>query len=162
VQPCKLYISEPGIRGRAGTAVGGGDEKKKKQAVKSEKPQRARKRSVGGWNHLPPPRIRRCPAMSGQLSLCAGVEAPVRAEPSSKAARRRARAREGSEEHVLPFYRGICTCAEHVCIRAVRAMRAARLDKSALASPCTTLYVSAFQVIVVVFSQARKRREWQC
>jgi len=30
-------------------------------------------------------------SMSGRLSLCAGVKAPVRVEPSSKAARRRAR-----------------------------------------------------------------------
>ena len=65
--------------------------------------------------------------MSGRFSLYAGVEAP---------ARQRGREQEGSEENVLAFYRGICTCAGHVHVRAVRAMRAAHLDKSALASPC--------------------------
>jgi len=66
--------------------------------------------------------------------------------------------RESSEEHMLPFYRGICACAEHVHVRAIRAMHAARLDKSALAHPHITLCTSAFlQVGVVVFSEARKR-----
>jgi len=36
---------------------------------------------------------------------------------------------------VLPFYRGICACTEHVHISAVPAICAARLDKSALVSP---------------------------
>jgi len=34
--------------------------------------------------------------MSGRLNLCAGVEAPARAEHSSEAARRRARKRQGA------------------------------------------------------------------
>ena len=95
--------------------------------------------------------------MSGQLSLCAGVEAPARAEPSGEAERRREE-RESTQEHVLPFYRGICACAEHVCVRAVHALRAARLDKSTLARPRATLCASPFlQVVVAVFSQTRKR-----
>jgi len=90
--------------------------------------------------------------------------APARAEPSSEAARRRARGRrggeqEGSEEHVLPFYRGICACAEHVCIHAVPAMRAARLDKSVLARPRTTLCTSAFLQVVVAVSFQRPARD---
>ena len=52
---------------------------------------------------------------------------------------------------MLPFYRGICPCTEHVRVHAVRAMRAARLDKSDLASPCTTLPASTFLQFVVVF-----------
>jgi len=72
----------------------------------------------------------------------------------SKAARRRARDKESSEEHVLLFYRGICACAEHVPICAFPAIRAVRLDKSALASPRATLCTSAFlQVIVAVFQR---------
>jgi len=73
--------------------------------------------------------------MSSRLSLCAGVEAPARVEPSSEAARSRARERESSKEHVLPF----CACAEHVRVHAVPAMRAAHLDKSALACPQASL-----------------------
>ena len=94
VQPCKLYFGELGIGGWAGMAAGGGEDETLKKGVKSEKSQQAMKRSVGGWNQLPPPRIRRCPAMSGRLSLYAGVEAPERVEPSSEAARRKARERE--------------------------------------------------------------------
>jgi len=97
--------------------------------------------------------------MSGRLSLCAGVEAPTRAEPSSEAARRRTREREHSEEHVLPFYRGICACAEHVRVRAVCAMRAAHLDKSALARPRTTLCASTFLQVVVEASFQRPARD---
>jgi len=53
VQPCKLYFGEPGIRGWAGMAVGGGQEKERK---KVEKPQQARKRVLGGGqNWLTPP-----------------------------------------------------------------------------------------------------------
>jgi len=128
-----------------------GEDTRKKERSKVEKtPAGKEKKCRGGGDWLPPPRTRRCPAMPGRLSLCAGVEAPARAEPSSEAARRRAR--ESSEEHVLPFYRAICPCAEHVCVRAVRAIRAACLDKSSLAGPCATLCASAFlQVVVVVF-----------
>jgi len=61
-----------------------------------------------------------------------------------------------SKDHVLPFYRGIHAGAEHVRISAVRAMRAALLDKSALASPRATLCTSAF-LQIIVFSKARKR-----
>jgi len=71
---------------------------------------------------------------------------------------RRGGEQEGSEERVLPFHRGICAHAEHVRVRAVCAMRAARLDKSALASPRATLCASTFlQVIVAAFLKARKR-----
>ena len=58
---------------------------------------------------------------------------------------------------IIP-YRGICTCAEHVHVRAVHAMRSALLEKSTLASPHATLCASAsLQVVVAVFSEARKR-----
>ena len=60
---------------------------------------------------------------------------------------------------MLHFYRGICPCA----VRAARAIRAARLDKSSLASLHTSPRASAFlQVIVAVFLKAKKRRQWQC
>ena len=80
-------------------------------------------------------------------------------EEESKRAARRARAQEGGEEHVLAFYRGICTCAEHVCIHAVPAMRAARLDKSVFAHPWATLCASAFLQVVVADSFQRPARD---
>jgi len=65
--------------------------------------------------------------------------------------------RESSQEHVLPFYRGICACAEHVHIRVVRAMCAARLGKSALARPGAAVCASAFlQVLVAVFFRGQE------
>ena len=58
---------------------------------------------------------------------------------------------------MLPFCRGICSCAENVRVRAVHAIRAARLDKSALARPCATLCASAFlQVVVVCFFRGQE------
>ena len=93
MQPCKLYFGEPGNGGWAGTAVGGED-MRKKERIQAEKAHVVRIRSAGGGGHrLPPPRIQQCPAMSSWLSLCAGMEALARAEPSTKAARRRARER---------------------------------------------------------------------
>jgi len=88
----------------------------------------------------------------------------VRAEPSSEAVRRRARGwqggeQEGGEEHVLPFYRGICSCAERVRIRAVPAMHAAHLDKSVLAHPRASLCASAFLQVLVVVSFQRPARD---
>jgi len=96
VQPClfDFILVNRESEVRRGQQQGEEKTRQKKKGVKSEKPQRARKRSAGWWDQLPPPRIRRCPAMSGQLSLCAGVEAPARAEPSGEAARSRARERE--------------------------------------------------------------------
>ena len=60
---------------------------------------------------------------------------------------------------MLPFYRGICACAEHVHIHAVPAMRAARLDKSVLACPRATLCASAFLQVVVAVSFQRPARD---
>jgi len=101
--------------------------------------------------------VQRCPV--GSVSVQAWR--PRRGQ--SPAARQRGGEKEGSEEHVLLFYRGICACAEHVHICAVPAMRAAHLDKSALTHPRATVCESAFlQVIVAVFSEARKRQQWQC
>jgi len=58
---------------------------------------------------------------------------------------------------VLPFYRGICPSAEHVCIREVGTIHAACLEKSSLAGPCNSLRTSAFlQVVVAFFSEVRK------
>jgi len=130
--------------------------RQKIKGVKSEKPQRARKRIAGGWDQLPPSRIQQCPAMSGRLSLCAGVELQ---QGRSPAARRQGGEQEGGEDHVLPFYRGICACAEHVHICAVPAMRAARLNKSILARPCATLCASAFLQVVVAVSFQRSARD---
>jgi len=66
---------------------------------------------------------------------------------------------ESGEEHVLPFYMDICACAEHVRIRAVPAMRAARLDKSVLACPHASLCTSAFLQVVVAVSFQRPARD---
>jgi len=60
---------------------------------------------------------------------------------------------------VLPFYRDICACADHVCISAVPAMRAARLDKSVFAHPRATLCASAFLQVVVAASFQRPARD---
>jgi len=76
----------------------------------------------------------------------------------SPAARRQGAEQEGGEEHVLPFYRGICACAEHVRVRAVRAKRAACLDKSVLARPRATLCASAFLQVIVAVSFQRPAR----
>jgi len=77
----------------------------------------------------------------------------------SPAARRRGGEQEGGKDHVLPFYRGICACAEHVRIRAVPAMRAACLDKSVLAHPRATLCTSALLQVVVAVSFQRPARD---
>jgi len=60
---------------------------------------------------------------------------------------------------VLPFYRGICACAEHVHVRAVPAMCTACLDKSVLARPRATLCASAFLQVVVAVSFQRPARD---
>jgi len=60
---------------------------------------------------------------------------------------------------VLPFYRGICACAEHVRIRAVPAKRAAHLDKSVLARPHATLCESASLQVFVEVSFQRPARD---
>ena len=156
VQPCKLYFWWTGNRRSDRDGGRGGRRRdRKKKGVKSEKPQRARKGSAGGWDQLPPPRfddVQRCPV--GSVSVQAWR--PRRGRRA--AARWRGGEQEGGKEHVLPFYRGICTCAEHVCVRAVPAMRAAYLDKSILARPCATLCASAFlQVVVAVFFQRPAR-----
>jgi len=162
-----FIFSEPGIGGLARTAAGAGGEEKtrqKKKRVKLEKPHQARKRSAGGGDQLPPPWIQICTAMCGRISLCAGVETPARVEPSSDAARSRARGwrggeQEGGEEHVLPLYRGICACAERLRIRVVPAMRDAHLDKSVLAHPRATLCASAFLQVIVAVSFQRPARD---
>jgi len=95
-------------------------------------------------------------------SLCRH-EAPARVGPSSQAVKRSPRGclgeQEGGEEHVLPFYRGIFACAEHVCIHAVPAMCAACLDKSVFACPRATLCASAFLQVVVAASFQRLARD---
>ena len=78
MQPCKLYFSvnwESEIwRGRQR----GGAEKTrqgKKKGKVGKTPAGEEKKCGGrGEDQLPPPRIRQCPAMCSQLSLCAGVE----------------------------------------------------------------------------------------
>ena len=45
------------------------------------------------------------------------------------ATRRRGGEKETSEEHMLSFYRGMCPCAERVCVRV------AHSDRSSLAGP---------------------------
>jgi len=82
-----------------------------------------------------------------------------RGGPREGGARRRGGEQEREEEHVLPFYRGICACAEHVRVRAVPAMRAACLDKSFLACPCATLCASAFLQVIVAVSFQRPARD---
>ena len=69
--------------------------KRKQERGKVEQPQRARKGVFVGGDWLPP-WIRRCPAMSSWLSLCAGVEVPARTGSGSKAARRRERELRGA------------------------------------------------------------------
>jgi len=59
---------------------------------------------------------------------------------------------------VLPFYRSICPRAERVCVHAVCAICAARLDKCSLAGPCASPHTSAFlRVVVAIFSGVRKK-----
>jgi len=96
--------------------------------------------------------VQRCPV--GSVSV--QVWRPQ--QEQSPAVRRRGgeQERESSEDHVLPFYRGICACTEHVRTCAVCA---ARLDKSALACPCVTLCASAFLQVVVVVSFQRPARD---
>ena len=67
----------------------------------------------GGWDQLPPPQIwqyvQRCPVSS------VSVQAWKPWRGRSPAARRQGeQERESSEEHVLPFYRVMCACAEYV------------------------------------------------
>jgi len=77
----------------------------------------------------------------------------------SPAATQRGAEQESGEEHVLPFYRGICACAEHVRIHAVPAMSVARLDKSNLACPRATLCTSAFLQVVLAVSFQRPAKD---
>jgi len=134
-------------------AAGGGGEDKteKKKKGKVGKTPAGEEKKCGGerisYHHHGFDNVQRCPV--GSVSVQAWSPGESRAqqrggeEESKRAARRRARGQEGGEEHVLPFYRGICECAEHFCIRAVPAMRAARLDKSVFARPWATLCASA-------------------
>jgi len=142
-------------------AAGGRGEKtrQEKRRVKSEKPQRARKISAGGvgegirYHHHGFNDIQRCPV--GPVSVQAWR--PWRGR--RPVATRRGGEQEGSEEHVLPFYRGICACAEHVPIRTVPAMHAACLDKSVLARPCAILCASAFLQVILAVSFQRPARD---
>jgi len=74
--------------------------------------------------------------MSGWLSLCAGVEVLARTGSSSK----RSKARESAQKSMCcPFIRAFA----HAQRWAVRAIRAARLDKSSLAVPQASPRASA-------------------
>jgi len=167
VQPYKFYFGEPRIGDQAGTAAGGGHEKEKKKKktnhkkTKERERQKARKRVLGGvgrgsvttttdlaYHHYRFGNVQRCSVGS------ASVQAWRPQRGRGLAAMWRAREQEGSEEHVLSFYRGICSCTVH----AVRVIRAARLDKSSFASPHTSPCTRAFlQIIVALFSEVRKR-----
>jgi len=68
-----------------------GEEKTRQKKKKSRKNPSVQEKVVRGCDQLAPPRIRRCPVMSGQFSFCVGMDTLARAEPSSEAARRRAR-----------------------------------------------------------------------
>ena len=157
MQPCKLYFSEPGIGGWAGTAAGRGEDETEKKRSKVGKTPAGGEKKCGGMGSVTTttdsmmssdvPSVRSLYRHGGPGE---GGTQQQGDEEGSK--------RESCEEHVLTFYRGICACAEHVRVRAVRAMHAARLDKSAFARPRATLCASAFlQVVVAFFSEVRKR-----
>jgi len=159
--PCTLvnfisvnWESEAGQRGQRE------EDTRKKEGSKVEIPQQVRK-GVQGGDQLPPPWIQLCPAMSSRLSLCAGMEVPVRTRSSSKAVRRRERER-AQRSMCCPFTGAFAH--EQRC--AVCATSAACLDKSSLASPCLVhkqAQRSPFlQVVVAVFLEARKRQQRQC
>jgi len=147
-------------RQRAGD---GEDETGKKKKVKSEKPQRARKRSAGGerisYHHHGFDDVQRCPVGSVSVQAWSPGESRAQQPGGEEETKRAARRARGQEEHVLPFYRGIFACAEHVCIRAVPAMCVARLDKSVFARPRATLCASAFLQVVVAASFQRPPRD---
>ena len=145
------------------------ERKKKKKGKKGREKERkewsrktpaGEERSAGGgigYHHHRFDSVQRCPV--GSVS----VQERKSQRGWGQAARRWVREQESSKEHVLLFYSGICPCSEHVHIRAVRAICAAHLDKSCLAGPRATPRASAFlQVIVAVFSEVWKRRQWQC
>jgi len=157
MQPCKLYFSELGIGGWAGTAAGGGCEKERrkkkrkervrerKKGVKSSNPSGRGKEVQGGGIGYPHHRfgnVQRCPV--GSVSM----QAWRFWQGQSLVARQRGGEQDSSEAHVLSFCRGICPCA----VRAVHAIHAARLDKSSLAGPLASPCTSAFlQAVVAVF-----------
>jgi len=159
--PCNLVnfiFGEPGIGGLAGTAVGGGEDETGKKRSEVAKTSAGKEKKCGGgeeisYHHHGFDDVQRCPF--GSVSV--QVWRPWRGW--SPAARWQGGEQEGNEEHVLPFYRGICACAEHVHIRAVPAMRAARLDKSVLARPRASLCASAFLQVVVAVSFQRPARD---
>jgi len=72
-----------------------GEETRKKERSKVKKAPGGKKKKCGGsgGHWLPAPRIRQSPAMSGWMSLCAGMEVLARVELSTKAARRKTRGR---------------------------------------------------------------------
>ena len=90
--------------------------------------------------------------MTSRLGLYAGVEVPARIGSGRKGS---------SGEHVLSLYRGVRPCAEHVCIRAVRAICAAHLG-SPLLLICVLVRAQVqcscfLQDVVVVSSEAKNR-----
>jgi len=108
-QSCRLYFGELGTGGRAGTQRvedGGGKrrERGRKKGVKSDNPSRRGEECRG--DRLPPPWIQRCPAMSSQLSLYAGVEVPVRTGSERKAVRKASRRKKAARRKRL--LRGAC------------------------------------------------------
>jgi len=129
-----------------------GEEKtrQKKKGVNSEKTQKKTGKEVWGdgisYHYNGFHDVQRCPIGSVSVQACR----PRRGR--SPAARQRGGEQEAGEEHVLPLYRGICACAEHVHVHAVHAMHAACLDKSALARPHATPCASAFLQVVVAVS----------
>jgi len=114
-----------------------GEDTRKKERSKVEKPQWARKRSAGVESVTTTTDL----TMSSDVWSAQSLWRPRQGR--SPAARRRGGEQEAGKEHVLPFYRGICAYTEHFHVRAVRAMHVACLDKSAVAGPCATLCAQA-------------------
>ena len=69
--------------------------RERKKGVKLSNPS-GQGKECGTGDQLSPPWIRRCPAMSGRLSLCAGVKVPKRMGSGIKVARRRERGLRGA------------------------------------------------------------------
>jgi len=84
MQPCKLYFWWTGNQrsGRDGSRGGVGEDKTEKERVKSEKPQQARKRSVGreriSYHHHGFNDVQRCPV--GSVSVQAWSPGESRAQ----------------------------------------------------------------------------------